>query len=236
MILNKLIPPSEITNAEYHKAVGISASTLKMCKINPDYYKLKHKLQSIDSIALDKGTCTHHAILESETFNWIDFNFNSKDEELLKVMINNSKVMFPELKTSLNEHSIFVKFKNVIKKARIDAIVKLYGNLYPSDYKTSKCSTPEEFKSESYKLDYDLQAAWNYDLLVESGYNPSGFIFYVQPSVFPYVPFKMECSPYFIESGREKYQEILERVLKGQDYYHNLDLPQWVLKGKGIIE
>lgn len=40
-----------------------------MCKINPDYYKLKHKLQSIDSIALDKGTCTHSAILESETFN-----------------------------------------------------------------------------------------------------------------------------------------------------------------------
>ena len=219
MIFDKLIPPSELSNADYHKSKGISASTLKMCKINPDYYKLKHKLQSIDSIALDKGTCTHHAILESKTFNWIDFNFNAKDEELLKVMINNSQVMFPELKTSLNEHSIFVKFKNVIKKARIDAIVKLYGNLYPTDYKTSKCSTPEEFKSESYKLDYDLQAAWNYDL-----------------RVFPYIPFKMECSPYFIESGREKYQEILERVLKGQDYYHNLDLPQWVLKGKGIIE
>lgn len=53
----------------------------------------------------------------------------------------------------------------------MDAIVKLYGNLYPSDYKTSKCSTPEEFKAESYKLDYDLQAAngimiylWNQDI------------------------------------------------------------------------
>lgn len=77
-----------------------------------------------------------------------------------------------------------MKFKNVIKKARIDAIVKLYGNLYPTDCKTSKCSAPEEFKSESYKLDYDLQAAWNYDLLMEAGYKPAGFIFYVQPSVF----------------------------------------------------
>lgn len=236
MILNKLIPPSELSNAEYHKSSGISASTLKMCKINPDYYKLKHKLQSIDSIALDKGTCLHSAILESDSFNWLDFNFKDTDLQLLKVMINNSQVMFPELKTSMNEYSLFVKNGNIIKKARIDAIVKYFGNLYVGDLKSSKCNSPEEFKQEAYRLDYDIQAAWNYDLLVEAGYSPSGFIFYVQPSVFPYIPFKMECDEYFIESGREKYGKILNDIFKEITSIHTLTLPTYILKNKGLIE
>lgn len=236
MIFGKLIPPTELSNAEYHKSKGLSASTLKMCKINPSYYKLKDKLQSIESIALDKGTCLHSAVLERDTFSWIDFNFKDADLQLLKVMINNSKIMFPELEKSQNEMSIFVQDGKIIKKARIDAIINISQYLIPSDLKSSKCSTPEEFKAEAYKLDYDLQAAWNYDLLIEAGYNVGGFIFYVQPSVFPYIPFKMECSQNFLESGREKYQYVLENILKEQDYYHYLDLPQYVLKSKGIIE
>lgn len=239
MTLNKLIPPSELTNEEYHKASGISASTLKNCKINPSYYRNKSKLKSIDSIALDKGNCLHTAILEPKVFNWLDFNFTPADKELLEVMINNSKVMFPELAEASNECSIFIKSNGIIKKARIDTILKIQNFLYLGDLKSSRCSNPNEFKAEAFKLDYDLQAAWNFDLLVEAGYNPSGFIFYVQPTVFPHIPFKMECSQNFMESGREKYQDILKDVLNsnnGKDFWHNLDLPNYVLKNKGLIE
>lgn len=237
MQFNKLIPPNELSNKDYHKSKGISASTLKNCKINPDYAIKRHLLSSVDSKALDKGICVHEYLLEPEKFSWSNYNFTPADDELLKVMTHNGEVMFSKFfNNSKNEYSIYYQDEGFIRKARLDMYFKYFDYDLIGDVKMSKCSNPKDFESEAYKLDYDLQVAWNYDILKQCGYKVDGFIFFVIPNTFPYIPFMMECTNYFIESGREKYTDILEKILKGGDYFHTLNLPSYILKNKGIIE
>ena len=137
MILNKLIPPSELSNAEYHKSIGLSASGLKCAKKDLKLYYKKNLLKRMPSVALDIGVAVHEALLEKEKFSFLNYNFTPKDKEKAEILINNGKVMFDYiLKDTLNEHSLFVKDGNVTRKIRMDAYDEKNGIIY--DIKTTQ--------------------------------------------------------------------------------------------------
>ena len=94
MTFGKLIPPGELSNAEYHKAVGLSASGLKTASKDVKLYFKKHLLKRLDSTALDIGVAVHEALLEKEKFSFLNYNFTPKDKEKVEILINNGKVMF----------------------------------------------------------------------------------------------------------------------------------------------
>lgn len=240
MILNKLIPPNELSNEEYHKSLGLSASGLKTASKDVKLYFKKHLLKRLDSVALDIGIAVHEALLEPEKFNWINYNFTPKDKEKVEILINNGKVMFDYiLKDTLNEHSLFVQDDRFIRKIRMDAYDEKNGIIY--DIKTTQYNNIADFKNDAYKLHYTDQCSFYLDTLKMAGYKANYFAFLVIPTISPSEPFGMVADDFFIEEGRESYTNTLLKIQEYNKsnepiYFHNLSIPEWRKKQLGIIE
>lgn len=63
---NKLIPASELSNADYHSSEGISKSGLDLIARSPAHYRYGGKREATKAMSL--GTATHAAILEPDAF------------------------------------------------------------------------------------------------------------------------------------------------------------------------
>lgn len=235
---NRLIPPSEIKNEEYHSLEGISSSGLKDARRDPKLYFKRAELLSMPSPALELGSAVHKGLLEPESYNEDKFNLTPLNVQKSRIMINNGRVMFGEyLKDTLNEHSLFVNDDGLIRRARMDAYDQKQGIIY--DLKTSKCTEEFGFKDEAYRLKYHLQAAFYVDTLKLAGFKANFFAFFVIPNESPYKPFAFYVTPRFIEDGRAAYTEVLENIKNykgGEDVlFHELDLPRWRLEQLGEI-
>ena len=60
--LNTLIPASQLSNTDYHRAEGISKSGLDLIARSPMHYRFREQREPTAAMAL--GTATHAAILE----------------------------------------------------------------------------------------------------------------------------------------------------------------------------
>lgn len=240
MILNKLIPPNELSNAEYHKASGISASGLKTASKDVKLYFKKHLLKRVDSVALDIGTAVHEALLEPKKFDWINYNFTPKDKEKIEILINNGKVMFDYiLSKTLNEMSLFVKDDGFIRKVRADAYDPHNGIIY--DVKTTRYNSKEQFIKDAYDLKYHLQASFYIDTFRMAGLKADYFAFLVIPSESPCEPFAISIDDLLLEDGREQYTEVLQNIQNYNKtneavFFHAMSMPVWRMKAKGLIE
>lgn len=240
MKLNKLIPPSELTNEEYHKARGISASGIKTAKKDVKLYFKKYLLKKLPSVALGIGTAVHEALLEPDEFSWNNYNFRDSDKEKAEIMINNGKVMFDYiLKDTINEHSLILNDNGITKKVRADAYDPVNGVIY--DVKTTRYNSKQKFINDAYDLDYGIQASFYIDCFRQAGLKADYFAFLVIPSESPCEPFALTVDDLLIEDGREQYSEILQNIQHYNKtneavYFHTMSMPTWKLKQKGLIE
>ena len=230
----RLIPPSELSNEEYHKIEGISASGLKQAWKDPKLYFKKDRLKRIPSPALTMGTTLHEALLEPDKFYIGNYDLTPQYRTKLEVMINNAKVMFEYiLKNTINEHSLFVSDEGFTRKVRVDAYDER-GIVY--DLKTTRYNSVSKFMRDFYEFGYHLQAAFYLDTLRMAGYKADFFAFLVVPSENPCEPFALQVSDRFIEDGRATYTEVLQNMLnyKGEEvYFRVIDLPQWRINQLG---
>lgn len=234
--------PSQMSNEVYHKIEGVSSSGIKKALTEPQLYLKKSQLMQMHSPALEKGSALHEAVLEPEHFHISKYDLMPADEQRLKVMINNSKVMFNYiLKNTANEHS-FIMFDEVLgvtRKVRPDAYDEPNGIVY--DLKSTQYNDPAKFARDAYRLGYHVQGAWYLDTLTAMGYNAKHFAFLVQPSENPFEPFAFEMSQDLIEDGRAIYAEMLGTVLDMKQRgdhrisFKQLDLPQWRREQLGMI-
>lgn len=240
MTLNKLIPPSELTNEEYHKTSGISASGLKIASKDVKLYFKKHLLKRIPSTALDIGTAVHEALLEPDKFDFTNYNFTPKDKEKVEILINNGKVMFDYiLSKTLNEQSLFIKDNGFIRKVRADAYDPVNGIIY--DVKTTRYNSKQKFIQDAYDLKYHLQCSFYIDTFRMAGLKADYFAFLVIPSESPCEPFAVTVDDLLLEDGREEYTEVLQNIQNYNKtneavYFHTMSMPTWRKKQKGLIE
>lgn len=234
--------PDNMGNEAYHRLEGISASGIKKALSEPQLYLKKHLLQRLPSPALDIGTALHEAVLERDKFHISKYNLKPADEEKLKVMINNTKVMFDYiLKNTANEHS-FIYYDEGIgqnRKVRVDAYDEANGIIY--DVKSTRYSDPQAFARDAYKLGYHVQASFYLDTLKMMGYKANHFAFLVTPSENPFEPFAFEVSQDLIEDGRAIYSEAVPDILgmkQSGDHrvvFRQMDLPQWRREQLGLV-
>lgn len=236
---NTLIPPSKLSNDEYHKAEGISASGLKQANKDPKLYQNRDKLKRLPSPALEIGKALHEALLEPELFNIDKYDLTKTNHEKLEIMLNNAQIMFSYItEKTLNEHSVFVKDSGFVRKIRMDAYDEKQGIIY--DIKTTRYNSPNLFIKDVFDLNYHLQASFYIDTLRLAGYKADYFAFLVIPSDSPCEPYAVQITDRFIEDGRASYTEVLQNILnKGKSesvYFRMMDLPRWRLDQLGELQ
>lgn len=237
---NTLIPPTKLSNDEYHKVEGISASGLKDAYDDPSIFKDRAKLKSLPSPALELGKALHEALLEPETFNVDNYKFTKANKEKFKIMLDNAKLRFsPILNKTLNEHSLFVQDNGFIRKIRMDAYDKEQGVIY--DIKTTAETENHKFATEIFYRKYHLQASFYIDTLRLAGYKADYFAFLVVSSTSPCKQvYQGQLTDRFIEDGRASYGEALQGILDNQKnnglYFAMFDLPRWRLDQLGELQ
>lgn len=233
----KFIPPDVLSNEEYHKIEGISASGLKQAWKDPKLYFLKHKLKRIPSPALTMGTALHEALLEPDKFDINNYQLTPANKTKLEVMQNNGKVMFDYiLQNTKNEMSLIVEDEGFTRKVRVDAYDEANGIIY--DVKTTRYNSPSKFIYDAYEYGYHLQSAFYIDTLKLAGYKAEAFAFLVVPNESPCEPFAVQITDRFIEDGREIYTEVVQNILEYKSsnkevFFRMMDLPRWRLEQKG---
>ncbi len=236
---NKLIPPTQISNEEYHALDGISASGLKQARKDPKLYMKKRLLKRLPSPALEMGTALHEALLEPEVFQMSNYDLTPANKLKLEVMINNGKVMFDYIvNKTMNEYSLFVKDNGFIRKVRVDAYDPILGIIY--DVKSTRYNSEKKFANDAYDLGYHLQSAFYLDTFKLAGLKASAFAFLCVPSETPNEPYPYQSDDNFIEDGRSEYTDVVSRILDygetNEDvFFRQLSLPQWRLKQLQIV-
>lgn len=236
-LIGRLIPPSELSNSDYHQMAGISSTGLRQALKDPKLYFNKDKLLRMASPSLELGEAVHKALLEPLSFNANDYSLTPQQRQKNAVMINNGRVMFSYiLDKTLNEHSIFVKDNGFIRKVRMDAYDRDKGIIY--DLKTTRYGTPNSFIKDAYDLGYHLQAAYYLDTIKMAGLRANAFAFLVIPNESPCEPFAVQLTDRFIEEGRAMYSEVISRIIEFNSgdsvFFHQGDLPSWRLAQLGL--
>ena len=238
--MGKLIAPEFISNEEYHKVEGISASGLKMAYKDPKLYDLRGLLKRVPSPALDIGTAIHEALLEPEKFDINNYNLTKANIEKLEIMIHNGKLMFDYITSeTMNEMSLFVQDEGFIRKVRADAYDAEKGIIY--DVKSTRYNSPSKFMNDAFDLGYHLQSSFYLDSFRLAGLKADYFAFLVIPSESPCEPFAVQITDRFVEDGRGTYTEVIENIIaydqsRKSVYFKVMDLPTWRLKQLGEID
>lgn len=234
----EFIPPEELSNEEYHRIDGISASGLKQAWKDPKLYFLRDRLMRIPSPALTMGTALHEAVLEPDSFDIDNYKLTPLNKTKLEIMINNAKLMFDFLDKTKNEQSLILEDEGFARKVRVDAYDEKMGVIY--DVKTTRYNSPTKFIKDAYEYGYHLQAAFYIDTVRMAGYKADYFAFLCVPSDSPCEPFAVQITDEFIEDGRELYSEVLQNILDYKKsnngvYFRLMDLPRWRKEQKGMM-
>jgi len=223
-----------LENEDYHKLPAISASNIKMMKISKKLYDVKDMLMRKESPSMDIGTALHEYLLERDKFKLSKYNLTQSQIEALNCMLNNGRVMFDDVLEDSEREVSFMAFDEVInmyRKIRCDAYNEKLGIVF--DVKTTKATTPRQFKNDAYNLGYHIQAAFYIDTLKMLGYNAKYFTFLVVPNQSPFIPYALNCSQDFLEHGRAQYSEIIYDYLEYKKSgspidFGILDLPDYI--------
>lgn len=234
--LNKLIPPNELSNEEYHKADGISASGLKQAYKDPKLYTIRSELKRPPSPALEMGKALHEALLEPKSFYVSKYSLTQANLDKLEIMIHNAKKMFDYItEKTINEHSLIIQDNGFKRKIRPDAYDKEKGIIY--DIKSTRHNSFSAFMRDAFELGYHLQSAYYIDTLKLAGYKAEAFAFLVIPSDSPCEPYALQVTSRFIEDGRATYTEVIQNILDKKEsesvYFRQMDLPRWRLEQIG---
>ena len=235
------------SNDQYHSHNSISASGLKyICK-----HSVYHFINQLpkETSAMAFGTAVHTALLEPDTFYDIYYAMpeigdlrkkankelkleeekkadgkillSHEDHEKIKGILKNYK------KNKLAQHyckgeielSHYLKYENIDVRVRPDIINHVAG--FIADVKTCQDASPQAFRRDVYKYNYDLQAAFYMDMLgIEK------FKFVVCEVNHPFTVVVHTLDKAFLELGRQKWQRSFKDwkhylITKEVSLYHS---------------
>lgn len=115
-----------------------------------------------------------------------------------------------------HEKSFFWKDEKtgVACKCRPDSFGQIKDQYVAIDLKTTKDAETDHFMRDALKLGYDIQAAHYCEGLEKTYDKPFKFIFIAQEKTAPYLVNVLEADEYFMASGRELRDALLEQYTK----------------------
>ena len=143
------------------------------------------------------------------------------DEETYTTLLEMQKALYetPFVKLLIkgeHEKSFFwTDEKTGIKcKCRPDSFGQVKGEYVCIDLKTTKDAGIQKFSRDALTLGYDIQAAHYCDGLEKKYGKPFKFLFIAQEKTAPYLVNVFEADEYFMKSGRELRDSLLEKYAK----------------------
>ena len=186
-----------------------------------------------ETIAFQIGKLLHEAILEQDKFEerqdnngivlyegvrrgkkWDEFNLHHNKDIILNMKEFN---MLGGMIKSLRSNDEITELLSSAKKELVncwmddDTLVKCKGKADAVledtiiDVKTTTNVEFDKFRSSCYRYGYNRQAAFYSD-----GFNVQNFKFVCVEKEYPFRVAIYDCSPEFIESGRQEYKQLLE--------------------------
>ena len=264
-----------MSNAEYRKKEGISASDLKlMMKSMAKWKYAQDHPEDNDSEAFLFGRAYHKLMLEPDDFDneFIvspKFDRRTKEgkaayEEFLK-KAEGKDVINEETYQKLLEMQIalyntpFVKLlikgeheksffwedekTGIPCKCRPDSFGQIKENYICVDLKTTNDAETDHFMRDALKFGYDIQSAHYCEGLEKVYKKPFKFIFIAQEKVAPYLVNVLEADEYFMKSGYELREKLLEdyKTARETGIYegymteksgiNSLSVPAWIKNG-----
>lgn len=258
-----------MSNAEYHNTPAISKSDLDLIAKSPMHYKLSKENKPDQTAAMLLGSVTHKLVLEPEKFadeyivapdvdkrtkegkaKWAEFisevdNLTVIDSEMyeqakaIATAVYNHPVAAKLLQGGQAELSYFWLDNDIECKCRPDYLREDIKTVI--DFKTTQCSSPEEFTKSAYNYRYHVQAAWYLNGLKACDVDVENFIFIAVETKPPYPVVVYVADELMIKLGRIEAAENLEtyrKCLASDIWYgyeetpkvHSLSLPDWVAR------
>ena len=270
----------EISNADYRKKEGISASDLKkMVKSMAHYKYYKDHPDDSDSPALQFGRAYHKLMLEPDDFDnefIVSPKFDRRtkegkaayeqflqdaegkeviDEETYQTLLEMQKALYdtPFVKLLIkgeHEKSFFWTDEKtgIPCKCRPDSYGELKDQYICVDLKTTNDAETDHFMRDALKFGYDIQSAHYCEGLSTIYKKPFKFIFIAQEKKAPYLVNVLEADEYFIRSGQELREKLLDdyKTAMETDVWegymvdggglNNLTVPKWIADALDIEE
>lgn len=115
-----------------------------------------------------------------------------------------------------HEKSFFFEYEKfgVKGKIRPDSIGEIKGQYICCDLKSTKNAETDAFMRDSYRMGYDCQAYWYCEGLKAHYGKDFKFIFLAQEKQPPYALNVLEADEYFMQSGKELTDMLLEKYIK----------------------
>lgn len=258
-----------MSNAEYHSTPAISKSDLDLIAKSPMHYKLSKENKPDQTAAMLLGSVTHKLVLEPEKFadeyiiapevnrrtkegkaKWEEFINEAGDltvidtetyeqAKAVAAAVKNHPVAAKLLQNGRAERSYFWKNGDIECKCRPDYLRDDIRTAI--DFKTTQCSSPDEFTKSAYNYRYHVQAAWYMDGLKACGLAIDNFIFIAAETKPPYPVVVYVADEHMLKLGRMEAADNLEtyrKCLTSGEWYgyeekpkvHSLSLPDWVLR------
>lgn len=123
-------------------------------------------------------------------------------------------------------------------KIRPDSTGKIKDEYICIDLKTTVCAETDKFMRDSIRLGYDLQASHYLEGLEKTYGKKFKFIFIAQEKTAPYLVNVLEADEYFIQSGKELRDMLLQQYVECsesgnwygymKDGINSLGVPKWI--------
>lgn len=234
------MPGIEVSNAEYRKMEGISASDLKQMSRSMAHYKYSKENPQEDTPAFLFGRAYHKYVLEPSTF-YDEFavvpdcdrrtkegkeiyakfleESEGKDvitEDVFQTICDMREALYttPFAKKLLygeHEKSFFWDEDGVKMKCRPDSFGKVGSQHICVDLKTAQNAETEAFMRDSIRLNYDVQAAHYLAGLEEIYGEHFEFVFIAQEKQPPYLCNIVQADNLFIQSGKQIRDSLIEQ-------------------------
>ena len=230
----------KISNKEYRKIEGISASDLKLLEISPLHFHHKELFQ-FESEVFDFGTLVHKMILEPEDvekefIKMPEFNLRTKagkeekakfeeenkdkivisptDWERAEKMAKNVLAIAGNLiKKGKCEESFLAKDEyGLMRKARPDCYIEALGVVI--DIKTTQSTKPYDFQKSIYEYRYHYQAYWYLKTLELAGKKANQFIFIAVEKKEPFMVRLFRISEDAINRAKVEVENLIQDYVK----------------------
>jgi hypothetical protein len=240
---------SELSNAEYHSAEGVSSSDLKtLFATCPAKWRYKKENPEPAKDAWNLGTAVHSLILEPEkTANdiavmpkidrrtkagkteYAEFIEQSNGKTVVTAdQWNEAQFMAEAVLNNPQAREALSDGKAEQSVFSVDELTGLTTKARPDywtgslliDVKTTRDASPRGFEKAAANLGYHIQAAYYLDVC-EQHRSAEDFLFICVESEAPYLTACYLADPFFIQRGREDYRLALN-TLK-----HCFDNDEW---------
>lgn len=262
--------PVIMSNNDYHLTPAISKSDLDLIAKSPMHFKVGKEQPREQTPAMLLGSVVHKLVLEPDSFDdeykiapecnkrtkegkaqWDEFvsHLTEKhtviDQELydLAKVIADAVLAHPVAAKLLQggkaELSYFWERDGIECKCRPDYLREDIKTVV--DFKTTRCSSPDEFTKSAYDYRYYVQAAWYLDGLKACGVDVENFIFVTVETKAPYAVMCYSADELMLKLGRQTADEdfaTYKQALTEDNWHgyevepkiHSLSLPDWIIR------